>query len=65
MGTFKQFLASDIVITPLELNKAFNFEGAAALTSSVVGIDRYLGTNIISYSFDPNIDPQTGQITAQ
>ena len=43
MGAYKQFLASDIVITPLELNKSFNFEGAAALTSTVVGIDRYLG----------------------
>jgi hypothetical protein len=65
MGTFKQFLASDIIITPLELNKSFNFEGAAALTSSIVGIDRYLGTNITSYSFDPTIDPQTGQISTQ
>ena len=34
MGAYKQFLASDIVVTPLELNKAFNFEGALpALTS--------------------------------
>ena len=65
MGTFKQFLASDIIITPLELNKSFNFEGAAALTSSIVGIDRYLGTNITSYSFDPTVDPQTGQISTQ
>jgi hypothetical protein len=65
MGTFKQFLASDIIITPLELNKSFNFEGAAALTSSVVGIDRYLGTNITSYPFNPTTDPQTGQISTQ
>ena len=65
MGTFKQFLASDIIITPLELNKSFNFEGAAALTSSIVGIDRYLGTNITSYPFDPTTDPQTGQISTQ
>ena len=65
MGAYKQFLASDIVITPLELNKAFNFEGAAALTSSVVGIDRYLGTNINNYIFNPTVDPQTGQISTQ
>ena len=65
MGTFKQFLASDIIITPLELNKSFNFEGVAALTSSIVGIDRYLGTNITSYPFDPTTDPQTGQISTQ
>ena len=54
MGAYKQFLASDIVITPLELNKSFNFEGAAALTSSVVGIDRYLGLNSSSL-FNPLI----------
>ena len=65
MGAYKQFLASDIVITPLEVNKAFNFEGAAALTSSVVGIDRYLGTNINNYIFNPTVDPQTGQISTQ
>ena len=65
MGAYKQFLASDIVITPLEVNKSFTFEGAAALTSSVVGIDRYLGTNINSYIFNPNVDPTTGQISTQ
>ena len=64
MGAYKQFLASDIVITPLELNKSFNFEGAAALTSSVVGIDRYLGLNSSSL-FNPLTDPTTGQITTQ
>ena len=46
MSTFKQFLASDIVVTPFEVNKAFNFEGAAAMTASGVGIDRFLGTNL-------------------
>lgn len=65
MGAYKQFLASDIVITPLEVNKSFTFEGAAALTSSVVGIDRYLGTNIDSYIFNPNVDPTTGEISTQ
>jgi len=64
MGAYKQFLASDIVITPLELNKAFNFEGAAALTSSVVGIDRYLGL-CTSSLFNSSTDPTTGQITTQ
>ena len=64
MGAFKQFLSSDIVVTPLELNKSFNFQGAAALTGSNVGIDRYLGLNTSSL-FDPNTDPQTGQISPQ
>ena len=36
MGVYKPFLASDIVITPLELNKSFNFLGSAALTGSTV-----------------------------
>ena len=64
MGVYKQFLASDIVITPLELNKSFNYKGAAALTSSNVGIDRYLGLNSSSL-FNPITDPTTGQITTQ
>ncbi len=64
MGAYKPFLASDIVITPLELNKSFNFEGAAALTASNVGIDRFLGLNTSSL-FNPLTDPTTGQISPQ
>jgi hypothetical protein len=64
MGAYKQFLASDIVITPLTLNKSFYFEGAAAFTASNVGIDRYLGLNSSSL-FNPLTDPTTGQITPQ
>jgi hypothetical protein len=64
MGAFKQFLASDVVITPLELNKSFSFEGAASLTGSNVGIDRFLGLNTSSL-FDPLTDPVTGEISTQ
>ena len=64
MGAYKQFLASDIVVTPLTLNKSFYFEGAAALTASNVGIDRYLGL-CTSSLFNPSTDPTTGQITPQ
>jgi hypothetical protein len=64
MGAFKQFLAADIVVTPLELNKRFNFEGAAALTGSSVGIDRFLGLNTSSL-FDPLTDPVTGEVSTQ
>jgi hypothetical protein len=63
MGAYKPFLASDIVITPLELNKSFNFEGAA-LTASNAGIDRFLGLNTSSL-FNPLTDPTTGQISPQ
>jgi len=65
MGAYKQFLSSDIIVTPFEVNKGFYFEGAAALTSSNVGIDRYLGKNIQSALFDPLTAPTTGQITTQ
>lgn len=64
MGAYKPFLASDIVITPLELNKSFNFKGAAALTASNVGVDRFLGLNTSSL-FNPLTDPTTGQISPQ
>ena len=64
MGAYKQFLASDVVITPLELNKSFNFEGAVSLTDSSVGIDRFLGLNTSSL-FNPLTDPTTGEITTQ
>jgi hypothetical protein len=64
MGAYKPFLASDIVITPLELNKSFNFKGAAALTASNAGIDRFLGLNTSSL-FNPLTDPTTGQISPQ
>ena len=59
MGVYKPFLSSDIVITPLELNKSFNFLGSAALTGSTVGINRFLGLKTSSL-FDPLTDPTTG-----
>ena len=46
MGAFKQLLSSDVIVTPFEVNKAFQFTGAAALTASNVGIDRFIGENI-------------------
>lgn len=47
MGAFKQLLASDVIVTPFEVNKAFRFAGIAALTASNVGIDRFLGQNTL------------------
>jgi len=64
MGAYKQFLASDIVVTPFEVNKAFYFEGASELTASDVGIDRFLGTNIPGL-FNPATAPTTGQVSTQ
>ena len=64
MSAFKQFLASDIIVTPFEVNKSFNFEGGDALTGSLVSIDRFLGTNLTTL-FDPSTDPTTGYISTQ
>jgi hypothetical protein len=64
MSAYKQFLASDIIITPFEVNKSFTFQGAAALTASNVSIDRFLGLNTSSL-FSPITDPTTGQVSIQ
>ena len=65
MSVFKQFQASDIIVSPFEVNKSFTFSGAASFTGSNVGIDRFLGKNLDSTLFNPSTDPTTGQITPQ
>jgi hypothetical protein len=65
MSAYKQFLSSDIIVTPFEVNKSFTFEGAASLTGSDVGIDRFLGKNIQSNPFISGSNPSTGQISTQ
>jgi len=65
MGVFKQFLASDIIVSPLEVNKSFTFTGADQLTGSSVSIDRFLGTNLSGTLFNPTTDPITGQVSSQ
>ena len=65
MNTYKQFLASDIIVAPLEVHKGFTFNNASELTSSDVNIDRYLGKNITNSLFSLNSDPKTGQVTSQ
>ena len=57
MSAFKLFLAQDVIVTPLELNKGFTYEGAAAITGS--GIDRFIGQNITGI-FSPLTDSTTG-----
>jgi hypothetical protein len=63
MTAFKQLLASDIIVTPFEVNKAFRFTGAAELTGSTVGIDRFLGQNIQGL-FSLN-EATTGQVATE
>jgi len=60
MGAYKQFLASDIVVTPFEVNKSFTFQGSASLLDPNVSIERLLGKNITSSIFNPSSDPTTG-----
>lgn len=60
MGAYKQFLASDIIVAPLEVNKGFTFQGKSEFTSSNVGINRFLGRNVTNFIFNQNVDPITG-----
>lgn len=60
MSVFKQFLSSDIIITPFPVNKEFTFYGASELTASNVAIDRFIGKNITGSNFNLS-DPTTGQ----
>ena len=64
MGAYKQFLASDIIITPFEVNKGFIFN-ESEFTDSNVSIDRFLGKNIKTPIFNPTSDPTTGFISTQ
>ena len=64
MSAFKQFLASDIIVTPFEVNKGFSYVSATQLTGSNVEIDRFLGKNVGGL-FDPSTDPTTGEVSTQ
>ena len=64
MNAYKQFLASDLIVSPFEVNKSFTFKGANELTGSNVGIDRFQGLSTSSL-FNPYTDPTTGQLSTQ
>ena len=46
MSAYKQLNKQDLIVSPFEVNKGFHFVGGEALTSSIVGIDRYLGRTV-------------------
>lgn len=49
MSAWKQFLASDIIVNPFVVNKSFTFPSSQFATGSdgqLVGIDRFIGTNV-------------------
>ena len=64
MSIFKPFITSDVLVSPFKVNKLFTFKGASELTSSNVGIDRYIGRNITSSLWVSGSYP-TGQINTQ
>lgn len=63
MGAFKKLLASDIIVTPFEVNKGFTFRGASEMTASDAGIDRFIGQNITG-SFT-TLEATTGQVATE
>ena len=62
MSTYKQFLSSDIIITPFEVNKTFTFSGSSDFTD--IGIDRFLGTNTEENDFNTGWST-TGNISTE
>ena len=46
MAAFKQFNSQDIIVSPLEVNKAFTFKGDAELSASNADVNRFLGKNL-------------------
>jgi hypothetical protein len=46
MSAYKQFLSTDIIVSPLVVNKSFSFEGSASF--AINGIGLYLGANYTS-----------------
>jgi len=66
MSTYKQFLSSDITISPFEVNKSFSFQGGSELTgSNDVAIDRFLGKNTKERNFVSGSWQTTGGFTTQ
>jgi len=63
MSIYKPFLTTDVVVSPFNVNKQFNFIGAANLTGSG-GIDRYIGKNVTASLWTSGSYP-TGQISTQ
>ena len=45
MAAFKQLNSQDVLLSPLEVNKNFTFNGSSALSASNVDINRFLGKN--------------------
>lgn len=62
MGTYKQFLSSDIIVNPFEVNKKFTTSGNDNLVN--IGIDRFLGVNTQETDFNSSWQT-TGEIAVE
>lgn len=60
MSAYKQFLSSDIIITPFEVNKSFSFTGQSELNADNVKIDRLIGKSEGIRNFDSASWSKTG-----
>ena len=59
MGAYKKLTSKDVIITPFEVNKSFNFTGLNSDFVSNEGIDGFVGRNNTSF-FNPSSDPTSG-----
>lgn len=62
MSAYKQFLSSDIIVTPFEVNKSFYFSGENALNATNVKIDRFIGKSEGERNFDSENWSKTGNV---
>ena len=55
MSIYKPFTTADVIVTPYEVNKSFSFKGNE-LTGSNIGIERYIGQNILDPTWKPDLN---------
>jgi hypothetical protein len=53
MSAFKQFLSTDVIVSPLVVNKSFTFYGSASCAE--VGIQRFIGINVSPFAISNDI----------
>jgi hypothetical protein len=61
MSAFKQFLSTDVIVSPLVVNKSFSFEGTASLNNNNIG--RFIGYNVPFSSSNDLIFSQNNYLT--
>jgi len=64
MAAYKTLTTQDLLISPLTLNKSFNFIGDSSLTGSDLQIGRYFGKNV-NFDDDQTTSGPTGNVEYQ